>query len=452
MFLRFFTGFLIQLIPFAFLCCYPFYNYFRFSRKKIIFFTCLLIAGLGLFFSITSNLLLSRLSNPNSQPGYGIVNSIFLCSLLPCLLWYLYAIKAIWQKKLFVFSFTLTSALTITSISNIIITWVTADNELDFLPYSYCTVPVLLITTSIILPLLYLLLKYFYIPMEDGLSAKECGYLSIFSLLIFIMLTSGLSFLSYNYLYANPMALFLYVSLFVTIFVIYTVIFRMYFLAHEKYIAQQNYLQMQYQIELRDEQSRRIQENIENNRRIRHDLKHHLLTLQGFLNNGESDNAAQYLQSYMNSINTYEVQKFCDNAIVNILLSHYSSLAKENDIDFRVRINIPKELWIQDSDISVLLGNLLENAITASNHTKGNQHFIYLNMICSGKMLVITVDNSFDGTVNSIGAQYLSTKPNHRGYGLKSLADIAEKYNGGADFSHEDMVFHSSIMLGQIDD
>lgn len=146
---------------------------------------------------------------------------------------------------------------------------------------------------------------------------------------------------------------------------------------------------------------------------------------------------------------SYEIQKLCSNPVVNMLLCHYLALAKESRIDFRVRIEIPEELPIQDMDISVLLGNLLENAVTASSRIPEAGRSIRLNMICVGKMLAITVDNSFDGIVkkDSEGA-YLSTRHSHRGLGLKSLTEIAEQYGGGAEFSHDKQTFHSSVMLG----
>ncbi|MBD5088722.1 MAG: sensor histidine kinase [Clostridiales bacterium] len=121
--------------------------------------------------------------------------------------------------------------------------------------------------------------------------------------------------------------------------------------------------------------------------------------------------------------------------------------AEENQIDFTVRIQIPKELPIQDSDISVLLGNLLENAITAVTSAPDGQQIIRLNMIVSRKTLIITVDNGFDGIVSYKNGEYLSTKPKYNGLGLKSITSIAEKYGGGVEFTHEDMVFHSSVML-----
>ena len=62
-------------------------------------------------------------------------------------------------------------------------------------------------------------------------------------------------------------------------------------------------------------------------------------------------------------LDNYHAVKFCSNSVANMVLNYYYSLALQQDIAFTARIDLPKELAIQDEDLSVLLGNLLENAI-----------------------------------------------------------------------------------------
>ena len=71
--------------------------------------------------------------------------------------------------------------------------------------------------------------------------------------------------------------------------------------------------------------------------------------------------------------------------------------------------------------------------------------------MCHRKMLAITVDNSFNGNVqqNEQG-EYISTKQNHTGIGLKSITDIAQKYNGDVQFTHDNDEFHAQVMIALI--
>lgn len=218
-------------------------------------------------------------------------------------------------------------------------------------------------------------------------------------------------------------------------------------LSNARHLLQQENIQTQHQIALRDEQYHRITETIQSTRRLRHDIKHHILTVQGLLTEGNTAKAETYLNEYLDTVKKYDVVNFCGNSIVNMIVSHYYALSKEKQIDFSVRINIPKELSIQDSDLSVLLGNLLENAVTATAAAREDRREIRLNMIIAGNSLVITVDNGFDGTPAYQNGEYFSTKPEHTGLGLKSITSIANKYNGDVEFTHEDTVFRSSVML-----
>ena len=90
---------------------------------------------------------------------------------------------------------------------------------------------------------------------------------------------------------------------------------------------------------------------------------------------------------------------------------------------------------------------LLENAIDAASHGTAEDRFIRFHMLCSGKMLAITVDNGFSGDVQKAEGRYLSSKPNHSGLGLQNIEMIANKYDGGVEFTHDPHVFHSSVML-----
>lgn len=94
----------------------------------------------------------------------------------------------------------------------------------------------------------------------------------------------------------------------------------------------------------------------------------------------------------------------------------------------------------------MLLGNLLENAIEAAD-TAMKKRYIQFKMVCSANMLAITMDNGFGGSVKVEGGHYITTKGQHLGIGLQSVTAIAEKYSGFAEFSHEEDVFHSSVML-----
>ena len=339
----------------------------------------------------------------------------------------MYAVTASWPKKLFVFSYVLSGAFIITSVSNAIATrlyW----GRIDGLPYLGCAPLILLLAAAAFLPVLFFVLKRHYPIMADSFTNRESIYISTLSIVLCVALSSGLICFGYLNLY-EPMNLLLYIALLISIFAMHGICFKLLDITHEKMSAQRKYDELHCQLSLQVEQYRRISNNMEATRRMRHDLKHHMITIQGFLQGGNVKEAEQYLDHYLLVTKELEIPKLCDNAVVNT-------------------IAIPADLAVQDIDLSVLIGNLLENAFDAALLVEGEARFIRFNMACFGKMLAVTVDNGFNGTVKMEAGRYLSTKDQHSGFGLASVEAIAEKYSGGVEFTHEAEVFHSSVMLG----
>ena len=435
----------MQVGPFTLLCFQPFVKQCRFSVKKTVGITVGLCLWLAAVFALAGCTLHGKL--PANMQLFIKVNVVFLITLVPCFFWYLYAIKVPWPKKLFVFSYAFMGAFLINSVNNGIITKLYLGRS-DGLPYQGYTLLVLSLLTAVFLPILSMLLKKHYNIMWDSFTDKESIYLSILIFGLFTLLFLGMVLYGYSSLY-HPVTLFLYSVLILSVFVIIGTFFRVLNMAHEKLEAQQKYDEVRHQFLIQEEQYRRISESVEMTRRMRHDFRHHMVTLHGFLENGKIQHAKDYLNHFLLIEKSFSVPNLCDNDVVNTVVGHYQSLAEEQEIRFSVRISVPKELEIPNVELSVLLGNLLENAIDAVLSVDKDDRYICFNMIRSGKMLAITVDNSFNGTVKLDGAHYLSTKKQHSGFGLKSIEMIAEKYSGGVEFTHEGNVFHSSVMLNE---
>lgn len=443
-FLRLSAGFLLQVIPFAVLALYPYCQQLRFSPKRSVLLTLWLLLGLAALFAGCGCCLQATL--PPDHRLFQAVNVVFLLCILPCLGWYLYLVPGIWQKKLFVFSFALTGGLVINSINNAICTLFTSPALYDGLPYHGRELVILAVLTGLLLPLFWFVLARYYRPVEAGLTPKECTYLAGLPLFLFLLLAAGLSFIEYEFLY-NPMSLFLFFALFVLVLVIYLIFFKMMYLSYEKLHSQHDADQARHLLSIQEEQYRRICASIESSHRMNHDLRHHMVTLQGFLQGGRVQDACDYLEQYLDSARKVELVELCRNPVVNMVVGHYRALALQKDIQFQPRIQIPDQLSVSDIDLSVILGNLLENAIDAADCGEGDERSIQFHMLCSGQMLAITVDNGFHGEVTKVDGRYVSSKPNHSGLGLRNIEMIAEKYEGGVEFTHDPHVFHSSVML-----
>ncbi len=444
-----YTDDLITILPFAFLCFYPLKSYSRFSIKKTVLLTFLVIA---VTFA-TEALVLTFFSEWTTDREIlsVLINVVFITAVILCFAWCVYAIKAIWQKKLFVFLFVLCGALFAVVLSNFFLGMSpTAEGQLFFANRKLVLFRA--VAECIVIPLLCLFFGKFYLPIEQNIDKKELTILNVPLLTLFVILFIIFTFLETEGLYKNPAESMLYFGILTMLFVLCTVMFRVFRLIRDRQAVNEKLIQSQYQINIRDEQYRRICENIEGVRRQRHDMRHHMITLRYFLENGDTKKAVEYLDQYLGNCQNQHITSYSEHPVINMIVNHYAELAREREIPFTVHIPFsdalsPDKLTIENVDISVLLGNLLENAIDAASKLPVSERDIKLHILQQGNMLAVTVDNSFNGEVLQKDGVYLSTKPKHSGLGLSSIMDIAEKYCGGTEFRHENKTFFSSIML-----
>ena len=102
---------------------------------------------------------------------------------------------------------------------------------------------------------------------------------------------------------------------------------------------------------------------------------------------------------------------------------------------------------VQDSDLCLIIGNLLENAIEACAHLPEEQRFIRMRSLVQGGTLTIVMDNSFDGRYNKHKEVWISRKRVGQGTGLASIESTAQRYNGIVMLQPNGRIFQSSVYL-----
>ncbi len=191
-----------------------------------------------------------------------------------------------------------------------------------------------------------------------------------------------------------------------------------------------------------------IQQNIASAKQARHDLRHHLLAVTGYLEKQDEAGLRQYLQDYLSQLDASALVSYCDNTAVNALLQHYISLAEQAGGAVKAAVELPEELPVGEADFCVVLGNLLENAVEACLRQKERQPFIDLKVqLVSKKMVAISVKNSFDHPIRCQQNRFFSSKRAEEGLGLASVRRVVEKHQGVMQISYEDQVFSVSVLL-----
>ena len=188
-----------------------------------------------------------------------------------------------------------------------------------------------------------------------------------------------------------------------------------------------------------------------NLRNARHDMKHHFIVLMEMLENNENQLATEYLGKLvdMDILNSGAISR-TDNIVVDSLLNAKYSVALKSNIKFETNIQIPMQLPFSGADISILLGNILDNAIEASMEIEEQDRFIKFYMKFEHNILIITVINAFNGVLLRNKSGKIITKKgdtrNH-GIGLESVQKVANKYHGSVVIEEKYNTFIIKVTL-----
>ena len=188
--------------------------------------------------------------------------------------------------------------------------------------------------------------------------------------------------------------------------------------------------------------------------REQHDLKNKLLGIRSSMEKQNVQDAIRMIDGILehgNMVDKAELEKIGNDIIDTILRFKYAKAIQKNIV---VKIDgfAMQKLPILDEDLCVVLGNMLDNAIEASE--KVTDRWINVSIGLRKNGLVIVVENSFDGIIKkNIHGNIISIKENkeHHGYGLKSIRKTVEKYDGELVVEIRGNIFRAVAFMTCID-
>lgn len=206
---------------------------------------------------------------------------------------------------------------------------------------------------------------------------------------------------------------------------------------------------LEKQLALQRDHYRNLSDSITAAKAIRHDLRHHLVTISEFLGKKEAAAAHEYLNKLCNHYDDSLIPTVCHNQSADALICHYLKLGRQQGIEVDVKLHIPDNLGIDDLDLGVIIGNCLENALEACNKINGTERrFIDIKASITKGYLVIKITNSFNGIVQPQDGGFVSSKKNAcGGIGLSSVKTLVAKYQGQCLITFEQQLFQVSVSL-----
>ena len=198
------------------------------------------------------------------------------------------------------------------------------------------------------------------------------------------------------------------------------------------YLEQQKSGQYQSQIaayKMLEEQYRQAE-------RLRHDMKNHIIALSGLLESKDYRKMAEYLDTMEHNGNL-SGGEMTGSTAVDAILYQKGTYAEQNNIPWECDVTIPKACGINEFDLCVLFGNLLDNAIEACERMQDIEaRFINIMANAVKGCFLLEIKNSTH-----------KENPEKHGIGLLNIDDVVRNYNGVMNIEVKDGVFTVSILI-----
>ncbi len=199
--------------------------------------------------------------------------------------------------------------------------------------------------------------------------------------------------------------------------------------------------------ELREVYYKGIQQEQKQVRKLRHDMRNHMVTLQGFISQGKIESASGYITELTHSPALQSTLRFCENETANVVLASKSAEMEREGLEADFSVALPENLKINGPELAALIGNALDNAIEAARDAEDKR--ITIQARADKGMLMMRVSNAFTGARQDVNGSFPTTKPDKRshGFGLEGIRELASRMGGTMDISAGDGRFELIVCL-----
>lgn len=180
----------------------------------------------------------------------------------------------------------------------------------------------------------------------------------------------------------------------------------------------------------------------------RHDYRHHIQALKAHMSRNEYGEVNRYLDMLDGDLTQVETVLKTGNRMTDAILNSKLSLARDQNITVKADAAVPVNLSVNELDLSVILGNLLDNAIEACSRLPEEQRLIRIYIAMKGSYLYLSVSNTAEGKKKGkLAGRFSTSKGEGHGFGLFRIDAIVKRYGGYVTRASEDGAFSTEVLL-----
>ena len=202
-----------------------------------------------------------------------------------------------------------------------------------------------------------------------------------------------------------------------------------------------------WQMEEISKQDAEIRDLHQNTRKLKHDMRNHLMVLASYINNSDIESARDYISEILDKLNAVRSYVETSNPLLNHILNDKLEICSKENIDVKVSVGKASFDKMKGIDFSAIFANAIDNAIECERNQDKKE--IVIDVYEKKGYDVISVKNRIAESVLDSNPELRSTKPDgeKHGFGVAQIKETVELYEGMTDFYEEDGYFIVNMMI-----
>ena len=205
-------------------------------------------------------------------------------------------------------------------------------------------------------------------------------------------------------------------------------------------------LALEQQQKLKEQQTKALADRRQQTLSLWEHMKEDLLVYRNLMDHEQYTEAASYLENLTSRFQEERFHPICSDNLINAILDSKRQIASQYNIRTSFQLLLPEKSNIENSDLSSIFFNLMDNGIEACRASRTSDPFIQITAKQTANFLTIHMLNSKDPD-QKFDHKTTKTDPWAHGFGLAIIEDIASRYDGSCQWIDNGDVFESVVMV-----
>ena len=180
---------------------------------------------------------------------------------------------------------------------------------------------------------------------------------------------------------------------------------------------------------------------------FRHDIKNHMAVIKKLLKDDCKEDLIEYTRAMDEKLESFSNKINVNNNVADAIINQYYKEAEEKGVRIDVEGHFPNPCRVSTYDLSIIISNLLSNALEAELKTDENRIKVEIRYTETEIFFEITNHVSEAPKIRNGIIETTKTDKIYHGYGMNNIRESVAKYKGEYIITSDNTSFRALIIL-----